>query len=111
MSTTPAYLKKLFAQVRPCANCPFLKVGAIDLAPGRVEQIARNQIKHDDRPFMCHKTLDKENRSYCAGALIYLEKAGRPNIVMRLGRSLGMYDPAKFDAVLDTVIDPPKEQE
>lgn len=111
MSKPRLCLPKLFKMAKPCANCPFLKVGAIDLAPGRVEQIAGDQIKHDDRPFMCHKTLVQQTRSYCAGALIYLEKAGRPNIVMRLGRSLGMYDPNKFDAVLDTVIDPPKEQE
>lgn len=99
-------LDKLFALKKPCANCPFLKEGAIELQEGRVEGIIKDMTTHDDRPFMCHKTLDNETQSYCTGAMIYLEKVRRPNIAMRIGNMLKMYTPHKVLEFADKVIDP-----
>jgi hypothetical protein len=45
----------------------------------------------------------------CAGAIVYLEKLGRPTVAMRLGVAFGMYDPAKLDASRVDVIDPPAD--
>lgn len=72
---------------RPFANCPFLKKGAIELAPGRLEGITRDLVEDDHTPFQCHKTVHSarggkldEDGSYtasgheamCAGAAAYL---------------------------------------
>jgi hypothetical protein len=106
-------LSKLFLLKRPCANCPFLKVGAIELRPGRVAGIIAGLIADDESVFHCHKTThhyDDEyepcgTESYCAGALIYLYKAGHPNVAMRLGQALGMFDPQALADSFDDVID------
>jgi hypothetical protein len=102
-------LKKLFLR-RPCANCPFNKVRAIELNPGRVEGIIDDMVEHDDRPFLCHKMLDQDTRSYCTGAVTYLLKVRQPNIAMRLGASLKMFDPDQMLSECgQAVIDPPVE--
>lgn len=103
----------------PCANCPFLKKGAIELRPGRIEEIME-RIEDDTIIFPCHKTVryDKANddeesvvpfmdSSACAGAMIYLAKIGRPNIAMRLGARMGLISEADLMAQSDKVIDPP----
>lgn len=101
MNPTKIFLKA------PCANCPFLKVGAIELHPGRLEEIVNGCMVHDDRPFMCHKTLDLETRAYCVGAMVFLLKAGRSHIGMRLGRMLNMYDPEALESKYrDAVVEP-----
>lgn len=102
-------LTKLFALRRPCANCPFLKVGAIPLRPGRVEGIIKQLTTDDQSTFPCHKTTHKPGKtpSYCVGALVYLDKAKSPNVAMRLGVALGMYDPDALTPCYDDVIEPP----
>lgn len=101
-------LDALFKLRAPCANCPFRKVGAIPLRAGRVEGIIEQLTTDDQSTFPCHKTTGTRGRtpSYCAGALIYLHKAGQPNVAMRLGHILGMFDPAKLAASFDEVIEP-----
>jgi hypothetical protein len=47
------------------------------------------------------------HESMCAGAMIYLEKLGRPTVAMRLGVQFGLYDPTRLDASRDDAIDPP----
>lgn len=98
--------KALFALRKPCENCPFRKVGAIELRPGRLAGIIDNLLVDDMSPFLCHKTLDT-SRCYCAGALIYLHKARMPNVAMRLGQALGMFNPDDYGDAIDDVIDPP----
>ncbi|CAJ4969278.1 Uncharacterised protein [Burkholderia pseudomallei] len=117
-------LKALFAQRKPCENCPFRKNGAIALEPGRVAGIIDNLIADDQSTFLCHKTVHSRRggewdddgnyapsgrESYCAGALIYLHKAKMPNVAMRLGWALGMFNPGALADSFDDVIDPQTE--
>lgn len=114
--------ENLFKMRQPCKDCPFLKEGAIDLRPGRLENIISALESDDNNTFLCHKTVhnaltggewDDDGKyhhsgleSYCVGALIYLEKSRRPNVAMRLGRALGMYDPKNLEDSFDKVIEP-----
>ncbi|SEU40224.1 hypothetical protein SAMN03159335_06239 [Burkholderia cepacia] len=106
---------------KPCENCPFLKKGAIELAPGRLDGIIGTLVEDDHSTFQCHKTVhgpqggewDDEgkyhasgNESMCAGAMIYLEKLGRPTVAMRLGRVFGVYNPDRLRTAFADVIDP-----
>jgi hypothetical protein len=115
-----------FKLTKPCSNCPFRKQGGIALAPGRVEGIIGTLTRDDTSTFHCHKTVhhprtggewvDAEDgdaqylaggqESWCAGAMIYLETVGRPNVGMRLGRVFGFYDPEKLAPGFADVIDP-----
>lgn len=95
--------KDLFTLHRPCPDCPFLKENRDMLSPGRLEDII---VKlHDNAPFHCHKTINYRKRSkkqqiaeakYCAGSMVYLEKAGNTNVPMRLGLLFGIYDPSQL---------------
>lgn len=110
-------LNALFKLKKPCENCPFRKVGAIQLRPGRVEAIVDGLIRNDQSTFHCHKTVhgpkgggDGEltgEESYCTGSMIYLQKIGQPNVAMRLGAGLKMFKPddlaAQYDVVIDTI--------
>jgi hypothetical protein len=78
-----------------------LKQGAIEPAPGRLDGIVETLVSDDRSAFHCHKTVhngrtggewDEEgnyaasgHESMCAGAMIYLEKLGRPTLRMRVG--------------------------
>ena len=106
----------------PCGNCPFLKFGAIELAPGRLDGIVEQLVTDDHSTFHCHKTVHNDRtggvwndeghyvasgkESMCAGAMIYLEKMGRPTVGMRLGRVFGLYDPDRLRPTFADVIDP-----
>lgn len=119
MSSTVAAHFKLH---KPCKNCPFRKSGAIELAPGRFEGIVKQLVDDDQSTFLCHETVHNARsggewsdegeyfatgrESMCAGAMILLEKLGRPTVAMRIGRVLGEYDPARLQASFDTVIEP-----
>jgi hypothetical protein len=115
--------ENLFKLRRPCANCPFLKSGAIELRPGRLEGIIRDLVANDRSTFYCHKTVYSgraggkhlDNGEYvaggtesmCAGAMIYLEKIGRPTVSMRLGRVVGIYSRDCLEEHFSQVVDPP----
>lgn len=110
---------------KPCANCPFLKEGAIELQPGRVEGIVESLLENDREWFMCHKTVhhpkhggdwveDEEgeevyktsgNESQCVGSMVYLHKAGRPSLSMRMAAVYKMLDPEDLEAQADKIID------
>lgn len=84
---------------KPCENCPFKKVGAIDLDPGRFEGIVDSLLSNDREWFVCHKTLDlkgDKKRSQCVGSMIYLLKAKSPSVSMRMAASFKMLD---FDSL------------
>lgn len=104
--------RSFFRMKRPCANCPFLKDGAIELMAGRVDGIIRDLKKNDKQSFLCHKTLNSdgaddfeddcedegetqvtrpifEGEKMCAGAAAYLLKIGRPTIGMRYAMITG----------------------
>lgn len=115
----------MFRLKRPCENCPFLKEGAIELRPGRLQGIIDGLVNDDMSNFQCHKTVHhpktggswSEEGGYkasgkecmCAGAMIYLEKAGRPTVAMRLGSAVGLYDRRELEPAFDEVIDPPED--
>lgn len=100
---------EMFRLRKPCGNCPFRKTGAIELQPGRLEGIVADLRDNDMSTFQCHKTVHNSktggewseegdyepsgNEAMCAGAILYLEKIGRPSVGMRIGRVLGVYDP------------------
>lgn len=109
---------------KPCSNCPFRNdEGAIELAPGRLEEITQT-ILDDRNSFYCHKTVhydDEHDRrdeegggeyvaagdeQVCAGAMIWLLKVGRPNVVMRYNNCI---EPGFFDRLMKSahmVIEP-----
>ncbi|HXD05644.1 MAG TPA: hypothetical protein VN680_06330 [Burkholderiaceae bacterium] len=97
------------AMARPCADCPFLKVGAIELRPGRVDGIVADLLADDMQSFICHQALSakRSRRVQCAGSMAVLLKAGRPNVAMRLGASFGLIDLDEMRRWSDLVIDPP----
>lgn len=104
MRSNPYRLKK------PCSSCPFLVANAGMILPARVDEIDRSLVRSE---FPCHKTVDytgvkdedggplesrdRTGEAHCAGALILLERSGRPSQMMRISGRLGMYDPTKLD--------------
>lgn len=108
-------IARFFRLRKPCGNCPFRKVGAIDLAPGRVEGIVRDLLKDDRASFECHKTAcarrgtarRKAESAMCSGAAAILMKLGRPNIAMRLAFATGDVRPEDLERLSDAVIDLP----
>jgi hypothetical protein len=95
---------------RPCPECPFLRGSPLNrtLDPERIREFAEGE-------FSCHKTATlrevngcqeykpNADSSHCAGALIALEKAGRPHQMMRIAERLGFYDHTKLD--MDSDVD------
>lgn len=84
---------------KPCSNCPFLKKGAISLAPGRMDGIIEDLKSSDHQNFMCHKTVhskkggdwdDEGNytpsgkESMCMGSAAYMFKHGHPSVMLRI---------------------------
>lgn len=85
-----------FNLTTPCKDCPFRKDIAFSLRPERAEEISQALL--NDQSFVCHKTVDYENEnedkdrskeSFCAGALIILEREGRPNYLPRIAVAFG----------------------
>jgi hypothetical protein len=110
---------------KPCANCPFLIDGAIELAPGRLEGIIEDLVNDDGSNFQCHKTVHSKhggdwiegdgggqhyepsgNESMCIGSAIYMLKIGRPSISMRFALITKMIDLAELTAQNDKIIEP-----
>lgn len=91
---------KPYKLTRPCDLCPFRSDIEPFLRPGRVDEIERSLVRGE---FPCHNTVNYDrprrrmDESHCAGALILLEKLGRPSQMMRISERLGMYDPRKLD--------------
>lgn len=113
-------IKQHFRLKKPCANCPFLKEGAIPLSRGRLEGIISTLIEDDYSTFQCHKTVHSKqggnwgdegnyepsgHESMCAGAAAYLMKKGRPTVGMRFAFATGDASPYDWDSVREIVID------
>lgn len=105
---------------RPCANCPFLKQDAIELAPGRLDGIISGLIEDDHSTFQCHKTVhsvsggewdDDGNyapsghEAMCAGAAAYLMKHKRPSVAMRIAFATGAATPADWAEAQELTIE------
>lgn len=110
---------------KPCSNCPFLRVGAIELSPGRLDGIIQDSLADDGINFQCHKTVhgrqggnwieDEEgdeqyhpsgNESVCIGSAIYMLKLGRPSISLRFAIATKMINLVDLIAQNEKVIDP-----
>jgi len=81
---------------QPCANCPFRTDIPPFLTPGRAKDIL-DTLTRQQGTFTCHKTAHSlvgkgGQEQHCAGAMILLEKIGRPNQMMRIAERLRMYD-------------------
>lgn len=115
-----AGFKAMFAMAKPCPNCPFLKVGAIELNPGRLEGIIESLLRDDWTTFSCHKTVHSKHggtwsddgdytpsgkEAHCMGAMAYLKKIGMPNVPMRIGFATGMLSIKDVQACEEAVID------
>ncbi|WP_232490646.1 hypothetical protein [Burkholderia ubonensis] len=84
-------------------------------------------MRDDHGTFQCHKTVHNPHtggewdgdgnyvasgqEGMCAGAMIYLEKIGRPTVGMRLGRVFGQYDPERLLPAFGDIIDPRTDEE
>jgi hypothetical protein len=108
--TKPNY----YRLVRPCPKCPFRTDTEPYIRAGRAQEIASGLL--GGGTFTCHQTTvvdpydeeessmtDGPNAAFCAGALIALEKGHTPNQMMRIGESLGGYDPKALD--MDAPVD------
>lgn len=111
-------LRRFFRLKAPCANCPFLKAGGIELNPGRLEGIKSHLLRDDYSSFYCHKTThltggeeDEDGEGYnpsgreahCAGAVAFLLSRGRSNIAMRLAFAEGLITPADFAPAINMI--------
>lgn len=85
----------------PCDQCPFLRNSGFTHA---------SLLGHASGEFPCHKQCDldeeesvyverkgktrsgRDKTAHCAGALIFLEKMGKPHQMMRIAERLGIYD-------------------
>lgn len=97
-----------FTMRKPCARCPF----RTDCRPGwlgygRALEIA-DGVTRRQGTFACHETtvdspagdgsrVEGPKARHCAGAMILLEKIGRPNQMMRIMERLGFYDHTRLD--------------
>lgn len=109
---------------KPCDACPFLRDSPIRLTKKRAAEIIKNQLDWSGGGFPCHKTVDycskdtvdrgqgckpfceghRTNREQqCAGALIFTEKHGHNNQMMRIAGRLGLYKPDELMADKESV--------
>jgi len=104
---------------RPCANCPFLVHGAIQLNPTRLSGIKRDLLADDHSSFDCHKithspqggTFNDDDGEYtpsgneamCAGAAAFLWQQGRPNMAMRFALVLGEASKDDWEASVELI--------
>lgn len=115
-------LASFFRMKKPCGNCPFLKEGAIELAPGRLKGITEHLLSNDEHSFWCHETVhndrfggefDDESGEYrssgreahCAGAAIFLQKQQMSSKWMRMAYALGILDLKQVCDQADKIID------
>lgn len=87
-----------YKMTTPCKECPFLIGSGFAFS---------NLTRHASGEFGCHKACDlsedtgnyepHEKTPHCAGALIFLEKQGRPHQMMRICERLGFYDASKLN--------------
>lgn len=82
----------MFDLKRPCANCPFKKGDGELFALGRervieiVEAVA----------FQCHRTFRRKPQQ-CAGLMVLLHRAERPNAIMQIAQRLTGFDAGTID--------------
>lgn len=115
---------------KPCANCPFLREGAINLSPSRLAGIIADLAADDGSNFQCHKTVyskrggdwveyeDGEvgyqasgHESMCIGSAIYMLKVRRPSVALRFALMTKMISLGELTSQNDKVIEPLEHEE
>jgi hypothetical protein len=96
-----------YKMTKPCDACPFLRTSGFTF---------KSLMEHASGSFGCHKACDLDDETgnfvpndktpHCAGALIFLEKQGKPHQMMRIAERLGMYDHTKLDMSADVGSEP-----
>ena len=89
-----------YTMTSPCDECPFLDTPQMKrgFTLRRLTDFANGQ-------FPCHQTANSDSGEFvatdksvhCAGALIFNEKRGYANQMMRICERLGFYDASKLD--------------
>ncbi|KRW83706.1 hypothetical protein [Marinobacter sp. P4B1] len=114
--------EKQFALRRPCANCPFRNDDqAIELMPGRREQIIQDLLTGAAGTFHCHRTVyrsDSRNHDeegnyrpvdvcHCPGAAAMTQKVGgRDMTLVQIAKRLRMIGLDHYDDALPLTIEP-----
>lgn len=93
---------------RPCENCPFLKEGAIDLMPGRIEGIMADIAADDNIHFPCHKTSHQRREpSACIGATVWQRKQACLSVGARVALAVDILTIEQLDNLAVEVLDDP----
>jgi len=114
-------VKHQFDLRKPCANCPFRNDSkAIDLQPGRREQIIEDLLSGKQTTFHCHKTVYREDgRNHdedgnyvpadvcqCPGAMAVARKFGRDTVMVQVATRLGAIPHDHYDDALPLTLEP-----
>jgi len=114
-------MKNQFNLIKPCPNCPFRNDDqAIDLQPGRREQIIEDLLSGKESTFHCHKTVyrdDGRNHDedgnyhpvdvcHCAGAAAVTRKFGRDTTLVQIATRLGAIEPDHYDPAASLTLEP-----
>lgn len=109
-----------FSLKKPCADCPFRNDGAaIELMPGRKEEILAGLLTGASQSFACHKTVHRDDGrnfddegnyapvsvSQCPGAAAVARKLGRDTVMAQIAIRLGVIASDHFDKALSLTID------
>lgn len=118
-------MEKQFQLKKPCANCPFRNdEQAIDLMPGRKEEIIEKLLSGEDTTFHCHKTVYREDGRnfddvgeyqpkdvcHCPGAMAVARKYGRDPVMVQVANRLGVISDDHYDQAKNLTIEPEQLQ-
>lgn len=95
----------MYRQTKPCSDCPFLKKGGVRHGPRAVTTYASYFTLEPPATFPCHQTRRPgqnndawepwtEGQTICAGGLIFAEKTGLKNSLLRFAQRMGWYYPS-----------------
>lgn len=113
-------MEKQFSLQRPCSQCPFRIDGdAVNLSPGRKEQIIEKLLSGEHATFHCHKTVyrsDGRNHdedgnfipvdvAHCPGAAAICRKFGRDTTVVQIASRWGYISNEHYDLALNDTLD------
>lgn len=120
-SGTMDEIRRAFALKKPCEDCPFRNDDkAVELSPGRREEIMEGLLSGQDSAFHCHKTVYRAGASnfneegeykpkdvaMCAGAMALAKKLGRDPQMVQIAERLGWIKEGHYDEAASEVIDP-----
>lgn len=117
-------IEQAFSLTRVCKNCPFRKDDqAIDLQPGRKEEIIEGLLSGRESTFHCHKTVYREGAGnfdedgnytphdvkMCPGAMAVARKMGRDPQMIQVAERMGWIPDGHYDQALAETLDPKKD--